>query len=200
MGIIDYDIPIIGEDDEEEEPKIPDALTKILALVNGNINGDNLADDAIGAEHIEDLAIATAHVQDNAVTMDKLATGASDREGQSSTVNLTLADTWYNIITLEVAETGRYHVYGNIVINNSNASNAVIECQARELVNISGGAVIYQDKRYIGATTGLQWSIKPNEYIDLTSGDIYTLQAKVIGAISSTAPANQSYFGIERIA
>lgn len=163
------------------------------------ISGDVTVNSA-GVVTIGNSKITTVKIASDAVTQDKIAHGA-DELALNTATTIASASTWTTINNLSVTapETGRYHCWGNIVVTNTNASSAVIECQARDVYNLNPGLTFYQEQHYIGATTGLKWSIPWVRYVDLTAGDIVAFQVQVIGAANSSVPASQSYAGINRV-
>lgn len=207
MGHITLSIPTVGQFNSSEEPYIPAALTTIRDEINGNLDSSNLDALAVETANIDDGAVTTAKLDDlsvttgklgaNAVTPDKMGDGASDVDFNSA-VTLTTASTWYSIVSSTAPETGRYMAWGSILISNTGASSASLQCLMRDVVVLTPSLTFYQDKRFVGTITGIQWSVPFFRIIDLTVGDAYTIQAQTNTGLS-TAPATQSYVCLNRI-
>lgn len=78
MGLIDPELPEVGLPVTTEDPKVRDALAEIVAEINGNLDGVNLATDAnVNGTQLLDASIPTAKLEDDAVTAAKLRDDAT---------------------------------------------------------------------------------------------------------------------------
>jgi hypothetical protein len=77
MGTINPQVPVVGEPNSTEDPKITSAITTIRDAINGDLDNDNIATSAnISGSKLADTSIATAKLADDAVTAAKILTGA----------------------------------------------------------------------------------------------------------------------------
>lgn len=67
MGLITVNIPIVGEANSTEDPKIADALSKLTTEINGELDDANFADDA---------DLNGSKFADGTITGSKIAPGA----------------------------------------------------------------------------------------------------------------------------
>jgi hypothetical protein len=77
MATINPQIPVVGEPNDTEDPKITSALGTIRDAINGGLDNANIADNAaILGSKLANTSIPTGKLENNSVTNDKIATDA----------------------------------------------------------------------------------------------------------------------------
>lgn len=76
MGIITLDLPIIGNPNATEDPKIRANFVTLQTAFNGNIDTANIADNAITLPKMADASVGSIELVDSNVTSAKLADSA----------------------------------------------------------------------------------------------------------------------------
>lgn len=144
--------------------------------VNGNIDADNLADNAVTAAKIEDGAVTTAKLNDGAVSEAKLASGAvtSAKIGDGAVVAAKLGDLAVQTSKLNNSAVTEAKIGPSAVTESKIASAAVTELKL-------GSGAVTATKLASGAVTTTKIA------------DSAVTLAKTSGLFGSNAPA--IYFG-----
>ncbi len=74
MAIINPQVPVVGEANETEDPKIASAIGTIRDAINGNLDNDNIASNAaILGSKLANTSVSATKLAGNSVTAEKIA-------------------------------------------------------------------------------------------------------------------------------
>jgi hypothetical protein len=74
MGIINPQVPVVGQPNATEEPKIPGAINTIASEINGNLDNANIKTGAnINGSKLLNASVVTAKIGPGAITPAQLA-------------------------------------------------------------------------------------------------------------------------------
>lgn len=95
IGLTNPALPVIGNPNSTEDPKIQGAFSAILATLNGNIDSANLADAAVGNAELQTNAVTGAKIADSTINSSKILDGTLvTTDLATSTLN-----TWLKLVT-----------------------------------------------------------------------------------------------------
>lgn len=167
MALINPSLPIVNQPDSSEEPKIPTALSQILAQLNGGLDSTNIADGSIQPADIASTLADLLGITAGGVTRRGFAQ-VSTLETTTSASDVDLA-TLGPSVTVTVPANGLVLVHAEVDIKNS--------------VSVANGAFVtlVEDGVTIGSV--LHWTGAAFQTIRTTPGttDIGTSGHRALG-------------------
>lgn len=193
MTQLNLNLPVIGDLNATEDPKIRTALSDIQTVVNAldntniaanaDINATKLLDSSIATAKLADLAISTAKIADNGVTAAKIAAGAV---GASEIADGTVG-------TSEIADSA----VTTAKIANGTIATADLADGAVTGDKITASYVTSQAD--LGGTSKVAGTHSLSGALTLPSSGIWFFAVKLEArAVSTNSPAVNSFIGLRQ--